>query len=183
MKRIIINSILLAVMATACMSNANGQFELLPNENGDLETTWNMFHRHQGDRFRMYQQLDEQRAAIRARLTLQAAPARQPPSPNLPLLIGAWSVHSRDVDGTNWVARVVFDSNQRLAAAFSSTSRQGAVSQQNFTAAYSYFANGNIVVVVDRPAEVQVNRIRWLNRNRFIVTPQFGSELIYDRLR
>lgn len=28
MKRIIINSILLAVMATACMSNANGQFEL-----------------------------------------------------------------------------------------------------------------------------------------------------------
>jgi hypothetical protein len=170
-------------MLTACVSDVHAQFELLPNENGDWETTWNMFHRHQGERFRMYDQLNEQRAAIRARLARQVPATRQPPSPLLPLLVGTWSVHSRDVDGTNWLARVVFDSNQRLAAAFRGTSPRGEVSQQNFTASYSYFANGNIVVAVDHPGEVQINRIRWLNRNRFIVTPQVGSELTYDRLR
>ena len=134
----------------------------------------------------MYDDLFAQWDAIRDRV--RQAPTRRLRlvlSRRLPRgfeLIGAWSVHSQDA-GVNWVGRVVFGSNFRLMAAFRGTIPSGEAVEQNFGAGFSYYADGRIVVVVDQPREVQINRITWIDRDRFLVTPQFGAPLTYDRVR
>lgn len=153
---------------------------------GDFEA-WNNnrvdFHREQ-DRL-ADERLRRDLEAARRRGVFDGARNRPepPPSQNLPLLIGRWTARTQDADGTNWIGTVTYQPNQRLVASFRGRSPWGAVAQQNFAANFDYYANGNIRVVVDRPFEIQVNRIDWVNNNRFIVTPRSGPRLTYDRVR
>lgn len=183
MNRFVLKALLASVAAGLISQEVKAQW---------IDRNWGMnpLGRNSIDVVNRYWLLDQGDADLRATARQEIANLRNaanqpepPPSPNLRFLIGSWSIRGRDADGSNWTGAATIGANRRMAASFRRMSPWGAVSQGAYTASFGYYANDNIQVVVDRPFQVQVNRIDWVNADRFIVTPRFGAQLTYDRVR